>query len=222
MRPRILLVNGPPRSGKDSVGKILKQNFEHVFSSSFAAALKLHTHRLYGAVDAPVYAFEEVKDQPHRLFRGLTPRQAYIAVSETLFKPLHGHDIWGRVLLEGLQWADVENEKKGIKDPLYVITDSGFAPEAAVVIEQYGKDAVELVRLHRAGCDFKKDSRNYIELPVKTVDWYADDMDQLETCAFALAEGFGLVPRKESQGGRIIQFPHPPKPAESEPARPSD
>jgi hypothetical protein len=212
MRPRVLLVNGPPRAGKDSFGKLLKENFQHVYLGSFAWALKVRTHGLYGCPEAPAGAFEDVKDAPNPIFLGLTPRQAYIAVSERFYKKEHGDDVWGKILCKSLQWADTQNAEKGVTNPLYVITDSGFAKEARCLIEFYGKADVALVRLHREGCDFSRDSRSYIELPELAFcrDVIANNMDELETCAFALAAEWSLTPREESLG-KLIQFPLPKK-----------
>jgi hypothetical protein len=207
-RPKILLVNGPPRAGKDTFGRLLKEDYQHVFLGAFAHALKVRTHGLYGCAEAPAGAFEEVKDKPHRVFRGLTPRQAYILVSEKFYKVHHGDDVWGRILAEALQWADGENEKAGIKEPLYVITDSGFEPEARCLIELYGKDAVQLVRLHREGCDFSNDSRSYIRIPeIGSRDIYANDMEELGDAVFAVAAEFGLTHRKEKTLEHLTLLP---------------
>src|SRR5690349_14966217 len=88
---RLLLVNGPPRSGKDTVGAILREFFPgSIYETKMAKALKERTHALYNLLDPETGralrhdAFELVKDQPRDEFRGLTPRRAYIAVSEML------------------------------------------------------------------------------------------------------------------------------------------
>jgi hypothetical protein len=135
----------------------------------FAQPLKEKTHALYGRSELHQDAFEYTKDKPSPVFLGLTPREAYIGVSERLMKPLHGVDIFGKLLLNKMLHDRAEG---------YVISDSGFAPEALPIIESFGRDNCILVRIHaeERGCSFKSDSRSYIELPVAgTVDVLNDN-----------------------------------------------
>lgn len=151
---KIILVNGPPRSGKDTVGSILRYHF-HAKVDKFARRLKEMAHELYGLTGLKHDAYEEMKDTPLEVFHGKTPREVYIALSEHYFKPLHGEDIFGRLL-----WQDIQHEHG-----LIVVTDSGFLPEAEVLIDGAGIDNVRLLRVHREGHDFSGDSRNYIDIP---------------------------------------------------------
>jgi hypothetical protein len=91
-------------------------------------------------------------------------REAMIAFSETYMKPLFGNDIFGKLCFSRCveQTAFYQH---------FVIDDSGFFEEAYHIISRVGADACHLVRLHRQGCDFSKDSRGYIALPgVQTLD----------------------------------------------------
>ncbi len=85
---KIILVNGPPRSGKDTIGQLLCQRLPLVLDK-FARKLKEAAHALYGMPELPHDHFEACKDTPLEQFFGKSPRQVYIAVSETYFKPLH-------------------------------------------------------------------------------------------------------------------------------------
>lgn len=169
---KIILLNGPPRCGKDFAGEILFRHYEY-FPQKFAAELKYRTHCVYEIPHLEADYFEDCKEDPCHEFLGLTPRQAYIAVSEQYFKPVHGTDIFGKFLLETLQhYPSVDN---------HVITDSGFVEEAQVLIDHYGADAVTLVRIHREGCNFSNDSRSYLELPgVRTIDIVNDGTESFE------------------------------------------
>ncbi len=166
--PHILLVNGPPRSGKDTVGEILATNYPgKVYVTKMAKALKERTHGLYNLFVSGSWEplrhdfFEDCKDKPSDFFMGITPREAYIAVSERLMKPLHGARVWGDLLVEDIALHGNDSD-------LVVVTDSGFADEALPVIERYGACNVSLVRLSRPGTSFQGDSRSYINLPVYT------------------------------------------------------
>lgn len=170
----ILLVNGPPSSGKDATGKIIKDMLgDQVYVTKFAHALKIATAALYHALngdpsfgmmddhgylvhEGPMYDdahYEDVKEEPNDLFFGRSWREALIAVSETLCKPPHGDDFFGKLLLKRIQARP---------EQLIVITDSGFLGEAQPLIDAMPPDSVNVLRLIRPGCSFVGDSRGYI------------------------------------------------------------
>jgi len=160
-RRQVILVNGPPRSGKDTVGEILRRR-HGCLVTKFAKQLKEMAHGLHSIVggDAkPVRHdyFEKRKDDSCDEFMGATPRQCYIALSENYLKPLYGEDVMGEMLLKsllgGAQWRTA------------VVTDSGFSDEAMVLLRHFGVDSIALIRLHRVDCCFSNDSRGYIHLP---------------------------------------------------------
>lgn len=151
---RILLINGPPRSGKDSIAQALAGLIPNSGRQSSAYILKQRTHKLYGLTQGPLF-FENHKDEPRSEFLGLTPRQAYIGVSETYFKPMHGDDIFGQFMQQEL------DQSRGEAD-LWFISDSGFEAETRVLVDWLPEGDVALVRMHRDGCDFGEDSRGYI------------------------------------------------------------
>lgn len=165
---KIIFLNGPPRCGKDTVGRriasILNTNgrntIGHVFK--FAEHLKLAAHYAYGLDEMAADSFEGAKDTPLPFFFGKTPREVYIALSETYFKRLHGPRVFGQLLLREL--ARFDGTMIG-RDLVPIITDSGFLEEAQVLIDHYGTADACLVRITREGCDFSKDSRSYWDPP---------------------------------------------------------
>ena len=160
---KVILFNAPPGAGKDFAAECIINNFNNTIHNKFAKVLKERTHALYGFNWRPHYYYEDCKEDPHKDFLGLSPRQAYIKVSETYFKPTHGNDVFGVLLgneLDKLEWD------------LAVISDSGFKEEAQVLINKYGENNIILVRVHREGYNFDNDSRNYISLPVCNIDIY--------------------------------------------------
>jgi len=140
----LILLNGPPRSGKDTAGRWLSQ------------WLNLPLVKLTAPLDRAVVAFfnldpqrwaylrEEGKDCPAPELQGLTPRQVLIALGERWAKPLFGQDIFGRL---APKWG--------------VVTDLGFRAEAEALV-QPGRTF--LVRVYRPGCSFANDSRSYVDL----------------------------------------------------------
>lgn len=161
--PQIVFVNGPPRSGKDTVGDIIRTQGRGFFViCKFAQELKERTHGAYNLRIAtgealPHNFFEKVKDKPSRYFEGLTPRQAYISMSEEYFKPKFGADIFGR-------WLRRRILNTTAKADGFIITDSGFAEEAVPIVKAFDAKNCVLLCVLRKNCDFKGDSRSYLDL----------------------------------------------------------
>lgn len=171
MSVRVVLLNGPPRAGKDAAAAALLAAIPDACRIGFADELKVRTHRLYG-LEAPAAAFEDRKDIPAAEFLGRTPREVYIEVSERLLKPLHGPGVFGRLWLRSARRAVARGAR------LLVVSDSGFADEAqAGPIALAGPANVLLVRIHRPVRGFAGDSRGYLDLPgIETVDLVNDDL----------------------------------------------
>ena len=176
---KIVLINGAPRSGKDSAGNMIAAATPGRWAvSKFSKSMKERCHAAYhilgpdGTPAAHDY-FENCKDEPSTYFMGATPREAYIAFSEKFMKPLHGEDIFGYSLI-------IELEAMNNKPDGMLITDSGFYKEAAVLVDHFGPEDMTLIRLHRVGYTFENDSRNLVNLSclgVRTHDVNSPDGD---------------------------------------------
>lgn len=180
---KIILLNGPPRAGKDTISDIIAHEYGCGSAQlKFAQALKEGVHALLGLrdeFDFPLAhdAFEDRKDEPLDEFFGLTPRAFYIEASENLMKPVAGNTAFGRILarrIEALEEAQPE---------VVLVSDSGFRAEAEELVNRFGADAITLVRVRREGHDFTGDSRSYInlsDLGVETLDvWNDGDVEDL-------------------------------------------
>ena len=160
-RKQVVLLNGPPKVGKDTAEQGLRQSIGHHDKVKFSDPVKKGTHASY-ELDVGVDHFEAVKDEEREEFLGLTPRQAYIKHSEQYMKPIHGADVFGKLAV-----------RRMLKVPhdLIVVPDSGFYDEAMPAVHEFGADNVLLIRLYMIGRSFDEDSREYIDLPgVPTVD----------------------------------------------------
>lgn len=170
---KVIFLNGPPRSGKDTVGRIITEVVPQARTHKMANALKIGTHALFAGLRGPDACkaaiarghnredlYEYSKETPSAFFFGKTPRECYIAVSELLCKPVFGQEFFGQILAEGIQTHP--------EVPLWAITDSGFVPEVLPIIRAVGRENCMLVRVHREGCTFAGDSRSYIDLDVPT------------------------------------------------------
>jgi hypothetical protein len=191
---KILLVNGPPSSGKDALGECLRP--AHV--TKFAKGLKERTHALYCMHGYPHDFFESRKNKPCQEFLGITPRQAYIEVSENHFKRLHGQGIFGEFVRDELRARQQISPV-----PLAVITDSGFLPEAEVIIGAF--DDVRIVRMHRQRCNFKGDSRGYIYPKIPSLDVEnVGTLDDLRSTAAFIGDWLNDAHHFENRHGRHL------------------
>ena len=145
---KILLVNGPPRSGKDTLADALPMQ-----TLKFATPLRTGVPAMFG-IPQETYddLIENHKETPTPLLQGMSPREAQIWLSEEVMKPKFGPFIFGQILV---------GTAKTVSGPV-VVSDSGFYEEAQVVVEEFGPENVRLIRLHRDGCTFAGDSRSYI------------------------------------------------------------
>lgn len=178
-KPYIVALNGPPRSGKDSIGKALQEIVTRRCNISvFREALSFPLRQIVFCMMGRPYDesfFEEEKDVVQPIL-GMTIREAQIAVMERVLRPgnpaylpeslMQKHGIW---------WGSVP--------ALIIITDLGFPIE----VETLAPESWFMpVRVHREGYDWANDSRSYVE----TVGYATIDNNQTpEIAAEALYEG---------------------------------
>lgn len=183
---RIILVNGAPGVGKDTVANYLSniQPRRCVFvHKKFAAPIKDAIHGTFGKFH------EHEKDKEVYWLKNMTPRQLYIAFSEEFLKPIFGDTIFGKLAVRELM--DARKFDKELQDRLVVVfSDCGFESEIRPVISYIGSDNVLLLRLHREGHTFDGDSRSYVELDkIDTFDVYNDGtVEELQTKVKGIVE----------------------------------
>jgi hypothetical protein len=171
MGQEIVLVNGPPRSGKDTLASELSRRLKYT-PVKFASPLYNTVQAMFG-LDPDLWAalYERYKEQPSPLLEGLSPRQAMIWVSEKIVKPTFGDSFYGRALYNRLVYFNISRA---------IVSDSGFQEEAGVLLHLLGKQAIRLIRLHRSGTSFHGDSRGYISLDVPCLDLVNDgEIDEM-------------------------------------------
>lgn len=89
-------------------------------------------------------------------------REAMIYISELVYKPARGQDIFGRIRASKV----IPND-----DTLYVDGSYGFVDELMPLINSVGAERILAIRLHCEGMSFDGDSRSYIpDGLVPTVD----------------------------------------------------
>lgn len=172
----VLLINGPPRSGKDTLAELIWAYNPLVHLEKFARPIKAAIPVAYG-IDLQDwknrYDTTASKDTPFPEFLGKSPRDVQIAFSENFLKPIHGKDVFGRMLVTRLSRLPSPRPPRRV----VVVSDSGFHDEAKAVVDAVGANNTFLVRLHRKGCTFHGDSRGHIglgDMGVKELDFEND------------------------------------------------
>jgi hypothetical protein len=164
--PKFILLNGPPRSGKDTAAKVLTDSIAmpsgdyHVYHEKFSAPLKTAFAGMMEADidDFVVDYYEDKKELPIDAL-GVSFRQWQIDFSETLMKPKYGNDVFGRLLWHRVNMCDMGALA------VYVISDCGFQVEIDYLLTRANPSDVLLLRLQRDGCTFDGDSRGYVTAP---------------------------------------------------------
>lgn len=154
---KFVLLNGPPKCGKDTAVSHLIP-YLHFHHLKFAAPIK---RMVCALLNISMKELEEKKDEPYHMLQLAngailaeygTIRQLLIHLSEKVLKPLYGEHFFGKVL-----W----NDAKSTTEKLFLVSDSGFLPEANYLIDKAGVKNVLVLRIYREGCTFENDSRSY-------------------------------------------------------------
>lgn len=158
----VVLFNGPPRSGKDTLARMVADHFtsQHVDApriEHLAEPLRRIAYQMcdmtYGAPGALDY--ELFKTTWFAQFNR-TGRQLLIDVSESFLKPQYGREIMANLLFE---------RTVGIAEKVLLIPDSGFQAETNRLCSLYSGENVYVVNVMRNGCDFSNDSREWVSHP---------------------------------------------------------
>ena len=155
---KIIFLNGPPHSGKDTVANYVTSRLPHVRHRKFSAPLKAAARAMFGVDDKLWQWLEGVgnnanKDVRHDQLLGKTWREVLIVLSEQHMKPIYGKEVFGELLLLRLKEQTIA--------PFTIISDSGFGYEAFPILRHYGFKNCAVWRLHRPQYTFDKDSRGY-------------------------------------------------------------
>lgn len=158
MKNKIIILNGPPGSGKDVIAvelvKHLKgQQLEFKTAlHNIAIAMTGLTREQYFTI----YNDRPIKEIPNDALLGFSPRGLLIHISEVMCKPHFGKDYFGK--LSSVDCA------RHIYSKDCVFSDGGFPDEVHVLADRFGKENIILVHLHRGETNFMLDSRDYIDI----------------------------------------------------------
>ena len=186
---KVIVFNGPPRSAKGEAAKYMVNTINNVggFLPAYQREFKDELFKITAAtlgvsvkdfmvgydIDCTTNAFckktaydlESIylsnpvkfrwfKDIPLYKINNTTmsKREALIHVSENVIKPFFGQDAFGQMAANDLP-----------EEGVVFFSDSGFAEELRPIIEKVGEENILVVRVHREGCTFEGDSRDYLQ-----------------------------------------------------------
>lgn len=155
---KLILLNGPPRSGKDECAKILFrrrpgiiERFSNPLKRMISAFLGISMERL-----------EETKDQKLYFNNRFSYRDLQILFSEKFIKPIFGQRVFGHLLGQRLHELDLRHAN------YVVVPDVGFEAEL-LGLEDTGAWDIKIIRIERPGKTFDNDSRGYLRNPDFTI-----------------------------------------------------
>ena len=166
---KLIITNGPPRSGKDTLCNLIRENItgHDLIPMSYKKTLYIGVARRYGLSVEAVFEMNAdtlIKDEPSPLFEGKSVRQALIYESEEIIKKKYGEQ---GVAIQTFKLLEEEYGTERLKNAVLYCSDGGFNSELHAAYDYFGicvRD-VFIVRLLREGCSFDGDSREFLNNP---------------------------------------------------------
>ena len=163
---KIVLLNGPPGTGKTEALKNMTRHFgfQEIDPKRFLRAV------LFSVFEPSLDERSTMmgtgnKETPMECLNGMTFREGQIWASEKVIKPALGSDAIGHYGVKEIK-RRTEGRAGGINDPLskkFVIDSVGFTDEAECYCRSFGYSNVLVLFIKRKGHDFSNDSRNWID-----------------------------------------------------------
>lgn len=159
----VIILNGPPGSGKDTIGKSFLQS--RIGQRDYYTDIRMFKAPMFYIAAATLgmplselqeqYEDREWKEKIRPEWGNKSIRDLMIAISESYVKPFFGPNYFGEAARDDLKTYPPVNTEY-----VHIFTDGGFPMEIEVLDKEF---YVQVVHIHREGCDFSGDSRSYVE-----------------------------------------------------------
>lgn len=193
----VVFLNGPPGSGKSEVANTIQTLLgdDKVALRKFAAPLDRIVRALYPHLsDADFEMYREDKKNEPFMGEDFTLRELYIYTSEKYVKPFLGKNYFAEQA-----YLDVAHLIPR-KPEVVVFSDSGFQLEYEHIYDRLlGHTGIQthLVQVHREGCTFKGDSREWVKpkYVVEELHQYHNEssLDDMPRLVAQMIDGLELV-----------------------------
>lgn len=150
---KIILLNGCPSSGKDTIANYLVEKYKYKTIAFKDQAFKdVYAHFKVDQADyMELYNDRLTKDKPSDILQGYSPRKAMQYVVEKVNKPILGKDYLAKYTLD-IILKDMYNN--------YVVSDLGLEEEEEATLSLLKKEKYKIIYINRDGFDFKNDTRS--------------------------------------------------------------
>ena len=173
---KMIVLNGPPRSGKDTFLKLMKAVFmDDLPTDTFVPFSYKHTlcagvAKRYNLTAQYVWELNAntlTKDVKYDMFGGKSVRECLIYESEEVIKKEHGENGVATQTFKDLQISWMADSNIPLDDCVIATPDGGFESEMQEAMDFFGieRKDILLIRFYRDGCTFDGDSRSYISNP---------------------------------------------------------
>ena len=152
----IILLNGPPRSGKDTVAEFitLMVGNSKVHHMKMSRPMKSGIREIFGFTATETKALESYKDQSNGPeFGDLSYREMQIKLFEHL-KETYGPKVLG--------WIFLRHNRQTMKEHT-VVSDAGRNEEVLPIVESCPYGQVGVIQLSRPGCNYDNDCREDLD-----------------------------------------------------------
>lgn len=150
---KVIIMNCPPRSGKDTMALRVARRLDFGILSFKGKLIEIAL--TISGIDEHEWEkrYESSKkEEPWDKLGGLSQRNYLIKISEEWVKPVHGKTYFGDRVLEDIQRGSYDG---------YVIPDGGFKEEV-LPLKNGLPDSLLILQWGRDGCTFEYDSRDYV------------------------------------------------------------
>lgn len=191
--PRLIFLQGPPQCGKDTIAALLA-DFGNYRKMKFAQPIVDGMHGVFPSYfTRPDRDMESFKRHDFGKFwsddgRRVTGRDVMIAYSESFLKPLFGPEFFGNHMARSVETALCSGEVVR-----FVISDSGFEPEAQPVFKMVPHDHCAIIQVYRPLHSFDGDSRSYWADPKVATFSYNNALNDLEAMKIDFIKWFNSV-----------------------------